>query len=66
MLYKRTAKQVIKRDEGAEGEKYISINNAFVVEPTGHDWAERTDAHILVTHRLLAHLDWFLPCRRRH
>ena len=35
MLYKQTAKQVIKRDEGAEGKKYISMNKAFVVEPKG-------------------------------
>ena len=35
MLYKQTVNQGIKRDEGAKGEKYISMNKAFVVEPKG-------------------------------
>ena len=35
MLYKRTAKQVIKSDEGVKGEKCIPMNKTFVVEPKG-------------------------------
>ena len=39
MLYMQEATQVVKGGDGEEGEKYISINKAFVVEPKGEKGA---------------------------
>ena len=60
MLYEQTVKQVIKRDDGAEGEKYISMNKAFVIERKGEGSMDMSraiaqDNRTLITYTMPTH-----------